>query len=230
MNIEFEINLRCNAKCPSCSRHCPYLDYGRESDVTIEQIFRFVGEVKAYSQDHTRIDMIHIMGGEPTLHPFFEQIVTTLQEKLLRPGHIRRLQVVTNGIIPVDPKLEVPTTISRPEEKGPEHRCMLVAPYDTGQQLKVKCPVPYDCGVSFGAYGWWPCGAGGAICRLFGLERYRRETIPEDVDDFPDRNDMCARCQAKAAKYMFVKEFGDIRSISFWKAMRDFDASQLRRY
>jgi len=230
MNIEMEITLRCNAKCPSCSRHCPYLDYGHESDVTMDQVARFTEEVKAYSIDHTRIDIIHIMGGEPTLHPLFNAIVTELQERLLGPGHIRRLQVVTNGIIPVASWLNVAVSVSRPEEKGPKHRCMLVAPYDTGQQLKTKCPVPGDCGVSFGAYGWWPCGAGGAICRLFGLDKYRREAIPEDEDDFPDRNDMCVRCQAKAAKYMFVKDFGSIRSISFWKAMKDFDASKLRRY
>jgi hypothetical protein len=173
MNIEFEITLRCNAKCPSCSRHCPYLNYGHESDINRDQFARFIKEVTSYSEHHTRIDMIHIMGGEPTLHPFFESIVIHLQERLLEPGCIRRLQVVTNGIIPVNPKLEVQTCISRPEEKGPKHRCMLVAPYDTGQQLKTKCPVPYDCGVSFGAYGWWPCGAGGAICRLFGLEQSR---------------------------------------------------------
>lgn len=229
MNIEFEITLRCNAKCPSCSRHCPYLDYDRESDVTMGQLSRFMAEVKSYSEQHTRVDMIHIMGGEPTLHPLFGAIVSFIKDRLLSHGHIRRLQVVTNGIIPIDPKLEVPTTISRPEEKGPEHRCMLVAPCDTGQALKT-CPVPYDCGVSFGAYGWWPCGAGGAICRLFGLEQYRRGTIPEDEDDFPDRNDMCKLCQAKAVKYMFVKEFGDITSRSFQDALWNFDKSKLRKY
>lgn len=229
MNIEFEITLRCNAKCPSCSRHCPYLDYGDDSDVGLGQVARFIMELKSYSVDHTRVDMIHVMGGEPTLHPFFEQIVIALQERLLQPGHIRRLQVVTNGIIPVDPKLEVPTSISRPEEKGPDHRCMLVAPFDTGQKFK-ECPVPEDCGVSFGAYGWWPCGAGGAICRLFGLNQYRRDTIPDDEYQFPDKNAMCSYCQAKAAKYMFVKDFGDIRSISFWNAMKDFDKSKLEKY
>lgn len=229
MNIEFEITLRCNAKCPSCSRHCPYLDYGHESDVTMDQVGRFIEEVKAYSVDHTRVDMIHVMGGEPTVHRLFSIIVMALQDKLLELGHIRRLQVVTNGIIPVDPRLEVPTSISRPEEKGPEHRCMLVAPCDTGQKLKT-CPVPVDCGVSFGAYGWWPCGAGGAICRLFGLNKYRRSTIPEDFDDFPETNDMCKLCQAKAANYMFVKDFGNIMSRSFRDALWAFDKSTLEKY
>lgn len=230
MNIEMEITLRCNARCPSCSRHCPYLDYGHESEINMDQFARFVREIKSYSENHTRIDMIHVMGGEPTLHPFFDEIVVALQERLLRPGHIRRLQVITNGIIPVKSALEVPICISRPEEKGPKHRCMLVAPNDTGQILKTKCPVPEDCGVSFGVYGWWPCGAGGAICRLFGLDQFRRSTIPEHVDDFPYRGEMCSQCQAKAANYMFVKDFGDIRSISFWNAMKDFDKSKLRKY
>ncbi|MFH1717516.1 MAG: radical SAM protein [Planctomycetota bacterium] len=219
-----EITLRCNAKCQSCSRHCPYGFYDEASDVTIEQVGRFIEEVKC----HGNIDMVSIMGGEPTVHPQFREITELLRDELLRTHAIRRLQVVSNGIIPIDGALGVGVDLSAPE-KAARHRCQLVAPFDTGQKLK-ECPVPYDCGVSFGAYGWWPCGAGGAICRLFNLSQYRRDAIPRDADDFPDRQIMHSLCQAKAEKYMMVADYGDIKSRSFRKAIREFEVERLERY
>src|SRR4030042_98687 len=217
MNIEFEITLRCNATCHSCSRHCHYGMYDDCSDVTLEQMPRFIEEVK----NHGNIDMIHVMGGEPVLHPYFRCIVLELKDKLLDKGYIKRLQIVTNGKIPIPFDLGVAICISREEEKSHLHRCIFVAPYDTGQELK-HCPVPEDCGVSFGAFGWWPCGAGGAIARLFGLTKYRRNNMPNNIYEFPEMEKICKYCQAKAKQYMFVKDYGDIRSVSFRKAIDKF--------
>ncbi len=229
MNIEMEITLRCNASCPACSRHCPYGLYDKSSDVTMEQVERFCEEVKG----HGDVDMVHIMGGEPTLHRQFYKIVQQVKVNLLLKGRIRRMQVVTNGIIPIDTDsggfADVGICTSRPQDKAHLHRCQLVAPFDTGQKLK-ECRVPYECGVSFGAYGWWPCGAGGAICRLFNLRQYHRDTIPRSPKDFPDRNIMCNLCQAKAEKYMMVADYGDIKSRSFRKAFREFKRERLERY
>lgn len=224
MNVEFEITLRCNAACDSCSRHCHYGMYDEASDVTMGQVSRFIEEVKG----HPDIDMIHVMGGEPTLHPEFNTIVSMLKCTLLDTGKIKRLQIVSNGLIPIDPALGVGVCLS-PPEKSARHRCMFVAPCDTGQELK-DCPVPQDCGISFGAYGYWPCGAGGAICRLFGFSMYHRMTIPKDERDFPYEMAMCAYCQAKAKMYLMCKDFGEIKSISFRKAFREFNAKKLRRY
>lgn len=229
MNIEFEITLRCNANCHSCSRHCHYGMYGEESDVTMDQVDRFVEEVKR----HGNIDMIHIMGGEPTLHPQLGLIMLEVQS-LREQGFIRRCQIVTNGILPIPVafehrRIDIGTCTSRPSEKSHKHRCMFVAPLDTGQDLK-HCPVPSDCGVSFGAYGWWPCGAGGAIARLFGLNQYNNDHIPIHEDDFPDMGQLCVLCQAKAKNYMYVKDYGDIRSVSFRKAFREFELNKLWRY
>lgn len=229
MKIEFEITLRCNAECPSCSRHCHYGMYGYDSDVTMGQVERFIEEVKR----NPDIDIIHIMGGEPILHPELGKIMFLFQ-KLQEEGFIKRCQLVTNGKLPIPiafehRKLDVCVLIASPKDKADNHRCMLVAPCDTGQELK-DCPVPYDCGISFGAYGFWPCGAGGAIARLFGLTQYNLRHFPSCEDEFPDRTEMCVLCQAKAKQYMWCRDFGEIRSVSFRKAFREFDAKNLRRY
>jgi len=191
----------------------------------MDQVDAFVNEVKG----HGNVDMISIMGGEPTLHPAFRLICEKLAFHLLFEKQIRRLQVVTNGTNQITPMLGLGICTSRPEEKAHLHRCQFVAPFDTGQELK-DCPVPDDCGVSWGAFGWWPCGAGGAICRLFNYSEYRRDTIPDTVDDFPNRNKMCILCQAKAKTYMLCRDFGDIRSVSFRKAISEFSSERLERY
>ena len=223
MNIEMEITLRCNAYCPSCSRHSPYGLYDEASDVTIEQVDRFCAEVKG----HGHIEYIWVMGGEPTLHPELGEILYKLQ------GLNVTVVLVSNGILPMPvyqqgEKLQYGVDL-RPPCKGQDHRCMLVAPYDTGQELK-ECPVPKDCGVSWGAYGWYPCGAGGAICRLFDIHHLRSASIPKSEHDFQHRMPMCIKCQAKAKTYMMCRDFGDIKSRSFCEAFQCFDPKRLRRY
>jgi len=225
MHIEMEITLRCNAKCPSCSRHCHYGFYDESSDVTMDQVARFAQEVIK----HGDIDLVSIMGGEPLLHPHLTEIIL-LVKALKNHGNIKRCQIVTNGKIEAPQGLMTVNVIPEDSPLRPQnHRCQFVAPFDTGQELK-DCPVPHDCGVSWGAFGWYPCGAGGAICRLFGHSQYRRDTIPDTADDFPQRNTMCMLCQAKAKTYMLCRDFGDIRSVSFRKAISEFDSERLERY
>jgi hypothetical protein len=206
--------------------------YDESSDVTMEQVDGFCAEVI----QHGGVDLISIMGGEPTLHPRLSKIMHLVRDMKER-GHVKRCQLVTNGKItpPYPTGINVDTIPEESQLRHDNHRCMLVSPYDTGQQLK-HCKVARDCGVSWGAYGWWPCGAGGAICRLFGFTQFQRDTIPSGIYvdggtvDFPDDPRMCLNCQAKAAPYMYCKDFGDIRSRSFRKAMRQFDANKLWRY
>lgn len=220
MNIELEITLRCNATCPSCSRHTHLSEY-KNSDMTLEQIDKFIQEVK----NHNNIDLISVMGGEPTVHPFFEVIIFKLYEELLQKKYIKRLQIITNGKIEVSSSIsKIISVIKYPQEfKGNEHRCQFVAPIDTGQILKeYACDIPQVCGLGFNAYGCNPCGAGGAIARLFGLQKYIMYSLPKNVEEFGDLYDLCKYCQVKAQKYLYYKDYRDIQSISFRNMFNDF--------
>lgn len=231
MHIQMEITLRCNAKCPACSRHCHYGLYDEESDVTMEQVDRFCEEVKG----HGDIDLVSIMGGEPTVHPRLDAIMFRVQQ-LRDEGSIGRCQVVTNGKLPIPivfehRQLDVGGCVI-PEDDPLRHqnlRCMFVSPLDTGQELK-DCPVAKDCGVSWGAYGWYPCGAGGAIARLFDSTGFRRGNIPACHPLVCEISEVCAHCQAQAKTYMYCRDFGDIQSVSFRKAIAEFDSKRLTRY
>ena len=223
MKIEYAITLRCNAGCPSCSRHSQI--HGAESDVTLEQNDRFIAEVKG----HGGIERIWVTGGEPTVHPMYVDIMVKLYRELLATSVIERLIIVSNGYIPVSLPPGVEHTTLAPEDKMHLFRCQYVAPYDTGQK-QTLCRVPFTDGCGFSAYGWYPCGGGAAICMLMGIEQYRRQTIPKDIDAFGPLDDMCRFCQVSAEKWMLVKDFGSIASRSFREGFSKFDVSKLRRY
>jgi len=223
MKIEYAITLRCNAGCPSCSRHSQI--HGAESDVTLEQNDRFIAEVKG----HGDVERVWVTGGEPAVHPLYDEIMSKLYVELLQTNTIKHLIIVSNGYIPVVLPPGVEHDILGPEDKMHLFRCQYVAPYDTGQERK-ECKVPFTDGAGFSAYGWYPCGGGASICMLLGLWKYRRDKIPKDIGDFGSLYDMCKFCQVSAKHWMYVKDFGPICSRSFREAFSRFDAKKLRRY
>ena len=170
-----------------------------------------------------------VTGGEPTVHPLYDEIMTKLYVELLLTSAIKRLIIVSNGYIPVVLPPGVEHTILAPEDKMHLFRCQYVAPFDTGQERK-ECMVPFTDGAGFSAYGWYPCGGGAAICMLLGLSQYRRDTIPADISDFGSLDDMCKFCQVSAKQWMYIRDHGPIRSRSFREAMCEFDAKKLWRY
>ena len=116
--------------------------------------------------------------------------------------------------------------------KAEEHRCTLVAPYDSGQEMIKKCNIPRHCGINFSFDGYWPCSQGSAIARLFKLNKYRKSTLPKDESDWDgvDENgvatvhdsfmtEVCRLCQLAAKKPMDEKDFGRPISLSYRKAL-----------
>lgn len=107
------------------------------------------------------------------------------------------------------------TPVSR---KHAKHRCTLVAPLDTGQELGT-CDIPQEQGVSLSAYGYAPCGAGGAIMRLFRLHYLFKYELPRSPDEWGDLLELCMLCQRFAKMPMLESEHGRPISESFRKAI-----------
>jgi len=85
--LEVAITGKCNFSCKYCNRF--------NSDLDIESFERFLDSV----------DMLHhiqITGGEPTVHPEFERIVTLCR------NHSKRVGLSTNGSKDVDYYLSLP--------------------------------------------------------------------------------------------------------------------------
>lgn len=119
------------------------------------------------------------------------------------------------------------------DEKSDVHRCSLVAPYDSGQEMIPLCNIPNKCGTNFSFDGYWPCSQGAAIARLFNLEKYNRKDIPKKFEDWPgvdskgnaivNKNseiwDLCKLCQLAAKTKMLEKDHGRPISISYRRAL-----------
>lgn len=334
MKIEFDVTLQCNFSCLNCNRHSNFnnlkdlnepskkvgLNLYENTDVKMHQVEKFIKEVK----ENGTIERIHLIGGEPLVHPFMDQICDLIREeiygsyvpeiliisnihpKMLKigtldtteeilrnfpwsrfdkidlksiPGTTRDVLHLVNDIVKrynydikhfiddldkftlntspntqvtlrafMEDKYKLPGKDERHwvsffhgipvinytplSEKAEVHRCTLVAPIDTGQEMIEKCNVPSHCGINFSFDGFWPCSQGAAISRLFKLDQYRKTSLPKSTADWDgiDENgdatirnsgmwDVCKLCQIAAKKHMDEKEFGRPISISYRKAL-----------
>jgi len=213
MHVELEITLRCNVKCTACSRHCDIFD-DPASDMTWDTYSMFRQQaIKRHD-----VGRVTVMGGEPTMHPELEEIISDLV-LMKSNGWIGVVCMSTNGVIPLDffvPKC-VQVSVVPPAIK--RHRCQLMAPCDTGQ-VQRTCQVPWGCGVAVNQYGCYPCGAGGAIARLLKLPPYKRTDLTHP-DDFGDLSGLCKYCQASAVEPMMVSEHGNVTSKTFRQALEE---------
>lgn len=119
------------------------------------------------------------------------------------------------------------------DEKSDIHRCSLVSPYDSGQEMIPLCNIPKRCGTNYSFDGYWPCSQGAAIARLFNLKQFNRKDIPKSFEDWPGVDgkgnavvnkkspiwELCKHCQLAAKSKMLEKDHGRPISISYRKAL-----------
>lgn len=119
------------------------------------------------------------------------------------------------------------------DEKSDVHRCSLVSPYDSGQEMIPLCNIPNRCGTNYSFDGYWPCSQGAAIARLFNLKQFNRKDIPKSFEDWPgvdkkgnaavNKNspiwELCKHCQLAAKSKMLEKDHGRPISVSYRKAL-----------
>ena len=91
MNIEFDVTLQCNFSCLNCNRHSNFndlksphsdkqvgLDYYENTDISIEKTMKFIDDVKK----NGTVERIHLIGGEPLVHPQMDKICDLMREEL----------------------------------------------------------------------------------------------------------------------------------------------------
>jgi len=292
------------------------LELYEKTDISIEKTKKFIEEVK----ENGTVERIHLIGGEPLVHPTMDKICDLMREELWGT-HVKEILIISNlhpkmlkkgtldkpqEVIDYAPSLElncdyehsllstnIPVNLIRsilkesesngftrenmlqyaseiqyshpvfvqmglPETmtldkllpevhtfhgipvinykplsaKHEEHRCALVAPYDTGQEMIEKCNHPRHCGINYAFDGYWPCANGAAIARLFKLDKYKVDKLPkhesewEGVDEDGNADtknkfmwDLCKLCQVAAKNQMWEKDHGRPISVSYRKAL-----------
>lgn len=197
-SMELQLMLLCNWHCQACDQHSqfPQIAFVRRATMTMEQIEKFIGEMR---DADAYIGRIRLVGGEPTLHPKFAEIVDVLYAALV-PEYIGRIEVVTNGshlekIAPVK-SLIGKVRVSDENDKQRTHVANFVTtPAERGYEGKM-CSAPWHCGFSLNYYGYFPCSSGAGIARMKDWMVWQRLMlpIPNVRETWPDLQQLCNYC------------------------------------
>ena len=178
--IEIDITYDCNLKCVACNRSCTQAP--TREGMTLSQIRDFVAESIELGR---RWEVINILGGEPTIHPDFLEIVTVLLRDYVDTfSPETRLQITSNGFglkvrqrldaLPVHPRLHVNRDSFKDSPKVPYFTPFNDAPVDdpafAGADYTRGCWVTSYCGIGLNHLGYFPCAVAGGIERVLGAE------------------------------------------------------------
>jgi hypothetical protein len=229
--IEFDLTYRCNLRCKNCNRSCTQAPSSLE--LTPGDIDAFIRETLEKSIQWERI---HLLGGEPTLHNRFFDILERLMN--YRAAHNPNLVIVvcTNGC-----GRQVNDVLRRlPEEvtvkntfKGKRQRLFRpfnVAPIDRPRfafsDLTAGCRILHDCGMGLTPLGYYPCSIAGGIDRVFGFDGARSH-LPDLDDEMMDQLALfCRYC----GHFGFAWPTRNTRLSPTWEAAyRRFPSGQFKK-
>lgn len=182
--VEFCLTYRCNIKCNNCSNLCTQAPF--HGDLSIDDVARFIHESVEYKWPWK---IITIHGGEPALHPQFQQICGMLanyRDRFNRECRIWCLSnVSTDGIrerlkfINHEYKIGIGDSPKIGSNVAPSGAPILYvpvnrSPVDAGEEPTDGCFQTTDCGICFNYLGFWECSPAGAAARVFGYEPMAR--------------------------------------------------------
>ena len=182
--IELEITTDCGLKCNNCDRSCGQAPSREE--MSLEQISKFIDESIRLDK---RWAKIAIQGGEPLHHTRALEILDAFAEYKRRHSPNTNLRLTTSGwgkkvkmLLPDVPKEffilnteKVPLGDARKvtlQGHYPRFDTTQLAPIDVGMDCSAMnfrsgCSITEGCGIALTRYGYFPCGAGASVARVF---------------------------------------------------------------
>lgn len=177
INIELNLTLACNQRCPNCNRHCDKYPE-RTEHMSLKQIERFIDQIE---ESPVKIKRLKLVGGEPLRHPQFAKIYDRLYDAV-DDDLIQKVKIDSNGTVPYPDVPEHPQihrSGKRPSRK--RHLPTLWSPRDMGHTTSGPCAMPRICGPSLDAYGYSPCSMAVMMFRVFRLEQLYRDYFPREL-------------------------------------------------
>lgn len=177
--LEIAITYICNVQCSNCNALSTQAPTKRKDDMTLADVQRFLDESVACAYPWK---WLKLFGGEPTIHPQFDEICTALAAYRDKYNPEVRLSVVSNATNPhkvsevvralrFDPQVSPKVRTNRDQWGNPLlYVPTNVSPADLGLKGTDGCFIPQDCGIALNNLGFWPCSPAGAAARVFGYE------------------------------------------------------------
>jgi hypothetical protein len=198
--IDIDITWDCNLKCFNCNRSCQQAPTTER--MTVAQIRHFLDESLARGIQWKKINLI---GGEPTLHPDFDEILKMVLDFRERHSPDTNVMVISNGHgervnrmlerIPAVVDLRNTQKTSREQDDFiPFNLAPCDSPEYAGSDFSNACCVTRDAGIGLTPFGYYPCVGSGAIDRIFGFN-CGRKSLPGDDDDMTEElRRFCSLC------------------------------------
>lgn len=204
--IELDITYECNLKCLGCNRSCTQAP--TKESLSLEDIKRFVQE--SIENNH-HWELINVLGGEPTLHPEFKEIIFWIHSHYIEKFSTETiLQIVSNGYdensrLLCDEMLRLYKNVridygSYKSDKVVEYFSPFNdAPIDDPQykdaDFSKGCWVTSYCGIGFNGKGYYACAVAGGIDRIVGKNREIKALNDLDHQILENQlNEFCRLC------------------------------------
>ncbi len=196
--LEIDITYDCNLRCPGCCRSCAQAPEKRH--MSIETIQQFLQETERRG---IRWESVHILGGEPTLHPQFQEIVALLDTWFEKHSSTTDLKVISNGHgEKVNNQLQrIPRrwlyNMSFKETLNTDYfEPFNLAPIDLPgwerEDFHKGCWITQDCGIGLTPFGYFHCAIAGGIERIMGFKKGLVES-PQHPWEFLELMDIYCR-------------------------------------
>lgn len=188
--IEIDITYRCNLTCTNCNRSCT--QHPSRLEMPVETILSFLRQSVAAG---TTWDRVRLLGGEPTLHTYFFDIVEILRAYRTEHNPCLRIVVCTNGTgrkvqrrlqkLPAD--IAIKNTYKRSIQRlfRPFNRAPVDSLLYQFSDFSCGCRILKDCGMGLTPMGYYACAIAGGIDRIFDF-KLGRQRLPEPGDNMTD--------------------------------------------
>lgn len=198
--IEIDITYECNLKCINCNRSSTQAPV--KTGMTLTQIEEFVKESISLNK---KWELINLLGGEPTIHINFIEIVNLILYNYIIPYSPNTiLQITSNGfgdivnnklnLMPKHTNIIIDYASFKDERVVPYFSPFNDAPIDNKElndkEYNKGCWVTSYCGIGLNQLGYYPCGVAGGIDRVFekkmGVKKLVNvdESIADLLDEF----------------------------------------------